>query len=184
MVNILFYLRHFKYLILIDSSQQLIPLKASINKNNLSQYKNGQGLIDVNHPPENYPKAYPKTLNEMNTSSQMNESTNQSTQRSTNRRNSASNPSNSNSEKSSAESSAKVVHNPIDRHKVIAAMSNKYQTSEPVQLFKKLNELSHSSNNNNNSQISNGNHSKTTKTSNTDSLTQNKKRISLLLARK
>jgi hypothetical protein len=150
-------------------------LKASINKNNLSQYKNGTGLIDVNNPPENYPKSYPKTLNEMN-NSQMSES-NQSTQRSTNRRNSASNP--SSSEKSSAENSAKIVHNPIDRHKVIAAMSNKYPT-EPVQLFKKLNELSHNNTQNN----TNSTQSKKGTSINNDSLTQNKKRISLLLARK
>lgn len=144
------------------SSQQLIPLKGSLNKNNLSTFKNGTGLIDVNNPPENYPKAYPKSLNEMqNTSLNKNESHLNSTR---NRKNSAT-VSNSTSEKSSAESSAKVVE-PFDRHKAMNLMSQKYP-SEPVQLFKKLNEISNDKKNTSNRTLS-----------------DNKKRISLLLARK
>jgi hypothetical protein len=148
-------------------------LKASLNKNNISSFKNGTGLIDVNTPPENYPKSYPKSLNEM---------LNQSREKSPietfhrNRRNSVSannnnnnnnnNASGSGSEKSSAESSAKIIE-PFNRNKAIALMTNKFP-SEPVQLFKKLNEISQNKK----------------QTSNHSTLSDNKKRISLLLARK
>ena len=150
-----------------DSSQQLIPLKASLNKANFGSYKNGTGLIDVNNPPENYPKAYPKNLNDM-ISQNRDKSPNDTFHK--NRRNSATAPnqSNSGSEKSSAESSAKLVE-PFNRNRALALMNNKFP-SEPVQLFKKLNELSQNT------------PAKQKPPSNTFS--DNKKRISLLLARK
>ena len=35
--------------LILDSSQQLIPINASINQSNFSTFKNGTGLIDANN---------------------------------------------------------------------------------------------------------------------------------------
>ena len=153
-----------------DSTQQIIPIKASLNKSNISSFKNGTGLIDVNKGPENTPSAntYAKNLNEMNNQNKSSSSSSGSSER----RNSATGL--ASSEKSSAESSAKVVDSsrrPNFPNRVGAASlaNNKFPT-EPIELFKKINELSRNS--------------KQNPTSKLNSLTENKKRLNLLLHRK
>ncbi len=156
----------------------MIPLKASLNQSNFSSFKNGTGLIDFNNPPEKLKpitNTYPRTLNEMGNTQKL--TNNDSSPPITGpRRQPFLSPINrASSEKSNAESTAKVIE-PYNKtsnnvNRVLSlSNSNMNSSNEPIQLFKKINELSNGSN---------AKHQ-----ANNLSFTENKKRISLLLARK
>ena len=85
------------------------------------------------------------------------------------------------SEKSTAESTSKIVdpYNKKNVSRTISLMNN--NISEPIQLFKKINELANNSKENKN-QINQTSNSSSR--SNSNSIAANKKRISLLIARK
>lgn len=162
----------------------MLPLKASLNQTNFSTFKNGTGLIDVSNPPERLKPivppvpSYPKNLNEMVANSQHSASNSESsnTPLTGPKRQPYLSPINrSSSERSNAESTAKVIepfNNKTNLSKVYslsnASMGN--TTNEPIQLFKKINEMS-----------KNGD---VKQQANNLSFNENKKRISLLLARK
>ena len=170
---------------MVDSTQQLIPLKASLNKTNFSQFKNGAGLIDINDPPEKLKSPnYPKTLNDFNGSNQKlnNISTSRRSSGSAGGSNSANenNSMRSPSEKSQSESTSKLIetspHRRTNMNRANFILNNGSMPTEPVQLFKKINEMNRLTNNQTNS--GNSHHSST------NTAADNKKRISLLLARK
>lgn len=106
----------------------------------------------------------------------------QSSSSGTSRRNSST-PNRIGSEKSQPESTSKVIEtgrnnipNPINRETLSLLNTNGNMPSEPIQLFKKINQLSNSS--------KNQKPGYQTSTLLNSSNSQNKKRISLLLARK
>ncbi|CAF0964067.1 unnamed protein product [Brachionus calyciflorus] len=151
------------------SSQQLIPLNTSMNRSPKSH--NQQALINLD---------YAKNTSDIESQKQ-NMSLNTSI-----RRNSTPNALNrTGSEKSQPESISKVVNDTTtgrqQRAKLInretLSLLNTNQSNEPIQLFKKINELSNITNKNK----SGLNHSGNLINS---SNAENKKRISLLLARK
>jgi hypothetical protein len=153
-------------------------LKASLNKSNFSQFKNGAGLIDINDPPEKLKSPnYPKTLNEFSNSNQkLSINTSRRSSGSAGGSNSANenNPMRSPSEKSQSESTSKLVetspHRRTNMNRANFILSNGSMPTEPVQLFKKINEMNRMNNNSGNLQH--------------NTAAENKKRISLLLARK
>lgn len=170
-------------------------MQGSINKSNFTTFKNGAGLIDVNNPPDKIVKntnSYPKNLNEM-ISNKLNQTS--ASTASLSRRNSAgfvgsagsngalnngsSNSTRSPSEKSNAESTAKVIepYNRNNLNKAISMMATNNTITEPIQLFKKINELA----NNSKQQVKSPSSQQRTST---NSMAENKKRISLLIARK
>jgi len=148
------------------------------------------GVMDTDKalPANNHYHSYPKNLNEFGTQ-KTNASPNGSFHGSANNRiNSAGLTNNqtsgtssrATSEKSTAESSAKIIE-PYSRVNKIASIMNATgnNSTEPIQLFKRINELNQTK-----SQTDN----QTDKTKKTSSVltnaSENKKRISLLLARK
>jgi hypothetical protein len=157
----------------------------------LAPLKNGpNSLVDTDKtlPTNNHYHSYPKNLNEFG-SRKANGSPNTSFHGSaSNRLNSAGASNNQTSgassraasEKSTAESSAKVIE-PFSRVNKIASIMNAAgnNSTEPIQLFKRINELNQTKPQNDN---------QTEKTKKTGSVlgnaSENKKRISLLLARK
>ena len=159
----------------------MIPLKASLNQSNFSSFKNGTGLIDVNNPPEKLKSivpsvnpSYPRTLNDM-VNSQTSLNTDSNSPQTGGRRQPYLSPINrSSSEKSNAESTSKVIepfHNKTNMSRVLSLTNNNINgTNEPIQLFRKINEMSTVAN--------------TKQQASNLSFTENKKRISLLLARK
>lgn len=161
-----------------DTSQQIIPIKASLNKSNINSFKNGTGLIDVSNGPSKITgSSFPRNLNEINNSN--NKSSSSSSQGS-GRRNSVTGLSQRTpSDKSSAESSAKVVESGSNRKANLsnraalgaaASLSNNKLPTEPIELFKRINEISRNASNK--------------PTSKPNPLAENKKRINLLLTRK
>jgi hypothetical protein len=166
----------------------LIPLKASLNKTNFSQFKNGAGLIDINDPPEKLKSPnYPKTLNDFNGSNQKlnNISTSRRSSGSAGGLNSAneSNSMRSPSEKSQSESTSKLIetspHRRTNINRANFILNNGNMPTEPVQLFKKINEMNRMAN-----QSNSGNSHHSSNNNNNNTAADNKKRISLLLARK
>lgn len=91
----------------------------------------------------------------------------------------------SSSEKSTAESSSKLIdsYNKKNVGRTISLINNN-NASEPIQLFKKINELANSSKENKNQVNQNHQTSNPSSRSNSNSIAANKKRISLLIARK
>ena len=89
------------------------------------------------------------------------------------------------SEKSTAESSSKLIdpYNKKNVSRTISLMNNN-SVSEPIQLFKKINELANSTKENKNQSNQNHQTSNPSSRSNSNSIAANKKRISLLIARK
>ena len=188
----------------------MLPIRGSLSRapsmNNSNPSLNQSPpskLIDVNQNPTSLrtQNSYPRNLNELggqlsnrfaspNTNPNMNLS-NSKGATSNSRRNSvvAAYPSRSPSEKSTAESTSKAIDPLASRNRTqhnlatsiaaankgVSLLATTHQATEPIQLFKKINELTNKSS----MKASN------TNTSNASgSMAENKRRISLLLARK